>query len=72
MEINLAVLRKLITKRTDEIEQSVQGTGFLAKTVTGVGTFLLDNEGDIDLLSAKQLAVFDRFIKPLLETPPHR
>ncbi len=66
MEINLSELRKLLSKRTNEIERSVEGTGFLAKTVIGVGTFLLDNEGDMDLLSAKQLVIFDRFIKPLL------
>ncbi|HEY6872826.1 MAG TPA: hypothetical protein VI298_08890 [Geobacteraceae bacterium] len=70
MELDLHQLRNLISKRRDEIEQSVAGTGYLAKTVIGVGTFLLDNEGDIDLLSAKQLATFERFLKPLLEVPP--
>lgn len=69
MEINLRHLRNLITKRKDEIEQSVEGTGYLARTVIGVGTFLLDNEGNIDLLSAKQLVTFEKFIKPLLERP---
>lgn len=70
MELDLGLLRKLITKRTDVIEKNVAGTGYLAKTVIGVGTFLLDNEGNIDLLSAKQQATFERFLKPLLETPP--
>ncbi|MDD2899431.1 MAG: hypothetical protein PHI31_12040 [Desulfuromonadaceae bacterium] len=69
MDINMAVLKNLISKRSDEIEKAVSGTGYLAKTVIGVGTFLLDNEGDIDLLSAKQKVVFDKFIVPLLSAP---
>jgi hypothetical protein len=70
MEIDLRQLRNLISKRRDEIEKGVEGTGYLAKTVIGVGTFLLDNEGNLDLLSAKQLATFERFLKPLLESSP--
>ena len=70
MELDLRQLRNLISKRRDEIEQSVAGTGYLARTVIGVGTFLLDNEGNIDLLSAKQLATYEKFLKPLLERPP--
>jgi len=66
MELDLDVLRNLISKRRDEIEKGVAGTGYLAKTVIGVATFLLDNEGDLDLLSAKQRATFDKFIRPLL------
>jgi hypothetical protein len=69
MEIDLHQLRILIGKRKDEIERSVAGTGYLARTVIGVGTFLLDNEGNVDLLSAKQLVTFERFLKPLLEQP---
>lgn len=68
MEDDLKPLRKLLTKRTDEIEKSVAGTGYLARTVIGVGTFLLDNEGDVELLSAKQRATYERFLKPLLDT----
>ncbi|QSV47002.1 hypothetical protein [Geobacter benzoatilyticus] len=67
MEVNLRVLRNLLSKRTDEIEESVAGTGYLAKTVIGVGTFLLDNEGDLDLLTAKQRATFEKFLRPLLD-----
>jgi hypothetical protein len=66
MEIEAKQLRHLITKRTEEIERSVAGTGYLAKTVIGVGTFLLDNESDYDLLTAKQKVTFDTFLKPLL------
>lgn len=69
MEVNVRWLRNLLTKRTDEIEKSVAGTGYLAKTVIGVGTFLLDNEGNLDLLTAKQRATFEKFLKPLLEAP---
>lgn len=73
MEIDLSLLKQLITKRTEEIERSVAGTGYLPRTVIGVGTFLLDNEGDLDLLTAKQRTTFDRFLKPLLDefSPPH-
>ncbi|MCK4501587.1 MAG: hypothetical protein KAU22_01040 [Desulfuromonadales bacterium] len=67
MELDLDLLSNLIRNRTDEIEKSVAGTGYLPRTVIGVGTYLLDNEGDIDLLTAKQKVTFDRFIKPLLE-----
>lgn len=66
MELKLGSLKHLVHKRTDEIEQIVAGTGYLPKTVIGVATFLLDNNGDIDLLTAKQRVTFDRFIKPLL------
>ena len=69
MNVNLNLMKNLISKRGDEIEKSVAGTGYLAKTVIGVGTFLLDNEGDYDLLTAKQKVIFEKFIKPLLELP---
>ena len=69
MEVNLRHLRNLISKRKDEIERSIEGTGYLARTVIGVGTFLLDNEGNVDLLSAKQLVTYEKFLKPLLEKP---
>ncbi len=69
MNVDLPLLKNLIHKRNDEIEKSVAGTGYLARTVIGVGTFLLDNEGDIDLLSAKQRVVFDKFLLPLLHAP---
>ncbi len=65
MQVNLDLMRTLIHKRADEIEKGVAGTGYLARTVIGVGTFLLDNEGDVDLLSAKQR----KFLLPLLNKP---
>jgi len=68
MELDLNLLNHLISKRIDKIERSVAGTGYLPKTVIGVGTFLLDNDGDVDLLTAKQLVTFERFLKPLLES----
>lgn len=66
MNVELPLLKNLISKRSDEIVKIVAGTGFLAKTVIGVGTFLLDNEGDVDLLSAKQKVIFEKFLLPLL------
>ena len=71
MNVDLALLKNLISKRSDEIVKSVAGTGYIAKTVIGVGTFLLDNEGDIDLMTAKQKVVFEKFLLPLLNAP-HR
>jgi len=69
MNVDQDKLFTLIHKRVAEIEKSVAGTGYLARTVIGVCTFLIDNEGDLDLLSAKQKLTFDRFIRPLLEAP---
>lgn len=69
MEIDLDRLQYLITKGSDEIAAAVAGTGYLARTVIGVGTFLLDNEGNVDLLTAKQRVTFERFLLPLLEKP---
>jgi len=67
MDIDLNVLRHLLQKRTNEIEVMVAGTGYLVRTVVGVGTYLLDNQGDTDLLTAKQQVTFEKFLKPLLE-----
>jgi hypothetical protein len=72
MEIDLGQLQNLLKKRTNEIEMIVAGTGYLARTVIGVGTFLLDNNGDLDLLTSKQQATFEKFLKPLLQTQPRR
>lgn len=66
MELDLNLLNKLISHHIDKIEKIVAGTGYLPKTVIGVATFLLDNEGDLDLLTAKQQVTFERFIQPLL------
>ena len=71
MKVDLKLLSNLLSKRSDEIEKSVAGTGYLARTVIGVGTFLLDNEGNCDLLTAKQKVVFEKFLKPLLDHPCH-
>ena len=67
MDIDLNALRNLLQKRTNEIEVIVAGTGYLVKTVVGVGTYLLDNQGDVDLLTANQQVTFEKFLKPLLE-----
>ena len=69
MHVDLAQISNLLSKRTDEIEKSVAGTGYIAKTIIGVGTFLLDNEGDIDLMTAKQKVIFEKFLLPLLDAP---
>lgn len=69
MYVDLDKLHTLIHKRAEEIERSVDGSGYLPRTVIGVGTYLLDNDGDLDLLSARQKLTFDRFIQPLLDKP---
>lgn len=71
MHVDLGKLKNLISKRSDEIEKSVEGSGYLVRTVIGVGTFLLDNEGDVELLSSKQKATFERFLLPLLQETRH-
>ena len=67
MKIDLDRLDILIHHQAYKIENIVDGTGYLPKTVIGVGTFLLDNEGNYDLLTSKQQATFEKFLKPLLE-----
>jgi len=69
MNVDMTLLKNLLDKRPDEIDKSVAGTGYLARTVIGVGTFLLDNEGNVELLSAKQTVVFEKFLRPLLDAP---
>ncbi len=68
MEINLNQLENLILHQSYKIDKAVAGTGYLPRTVIGVGTFLLDNQGNFDLLTAKQQVTFRRFLQPLLET----
>jgi hypothetical protein len=72
MEIDLKELNYLVTRRSDRIKKIVEGSGYLAKTVIGVGTYLLDNDGNLDLLTAKQQVTFTRFLKPLLEAAADR
>jgi hypothetical protein len=69
MNIDVTRMKNLLSKRGQEIEKSIAGTGYLAKTVFGVGTFLIDNEGDYDLLTARQKVIFDKFLMPLLDEP---
>jgi hypothetical protein len=70
MELNLDLLAYLIGKGVRHIEETVEGSGYLPKTVIGVGTYLLDNDGDVELLTAKQKVTFERFLKPLLFEVP--
>jgi hypothetical protein len=69
MDVDLDQLQHLLNKRLGDIEAQVAGTGYLIRTVVGVGIFLLDNEGNVDLLTAKQQVTFEKFLKPLLEKP---
>ncbi len=66
MNIDLDLLAFLLDKGAQHIENAVQGTQYLPRTVMGVGTFLLDNEGNVDLLTSKQRVTFDKFLAPLL------
>lgn len=67
MEIDLNLLKDLVNNRVEDIEKIVEGTGYLPRTVLGLGTFLLDHDGNLALLTAKQQVTFDKFLKPLLE-----
>lgn len=70
MEIDLNVLAYLLGKGKTYIEKAVQGTGYLPRTVLGVGTNLLDTDGNIDLLAPKPRATYEKFLKPLLFAVP--
>jgi hypothetical protein len=72
MEIDLDLLYDLINNHIDDIEKIVDGTGYLPRTVLGLGTFLLDHDGNLDLLTAKQQVTFDKFLRPLLEASPRK
>ncbi|MFA5517027.1 MAG: hypothetical protein WDA20_12145 [Desulfuromonadales bacterium] len=66
MEVDLKLLRYLTGKGVHHIEEAVEGTGYLPRTVVGVGTYLLDIDGDVDLLTGKQQVTFEKFLRPLL------
>lgn len=71
MELDLDALHNLITNRSKEIKAIVDGTGYLPRTVIGVATFLLDHDGNLDLLTTKQQVTFEKFIQPLLPKSTH-
>jgi hypothetical protein len=68
--IDLELLEYLCHKGAQHIDTAVQGTGYLPRTVIGVGTFLLDYDGDVDLLTAKQRVTYEKFLLPLLMAVP--
>jgi hypothetical protein len=70
MMIDLELLEYLCHKGAQYIDTAVHGTGYLPKTVIGVGTFLLDHDGDVDLLTAKQRITYEKFLLPLLGAVP--
>lgn len=65
-EIDLDLLAYLCKKGERHIEAAVRGSEFHPKTVIGVGTFLLDRDGNVDLMTPKQLVTYQRFLEPLL------
>lgn len=70
MEIDLDLLAYLVGKGSRYIDAAVQGTQYLPRTVIGVGTNLLDTDGNVDLLAPKPRATFEKFLKPLLFSVP--
>ena len=70
MEIDLNVLAYLLGKGKSYVEKAVQGTGYLPRTVLGIGTNLIDTDGNIDLLAPKPRATYEKFLKPLLFDVP--
>jgi hypothetical protein len=70
MEPDLNLLEYLTGKGAHYIEKAVQGSGYLPRTVVGVATNLLDMDGNVDLLTAKQKVTYEKFIKPLLFDVP--
>ena len=71
-EIDLDLLEYLCHKGAHYIEEAVAGAQHLPRTVIGVGTFLLDHDGNVDLLTAKQQVTYETFLKPLLFDVPCR
>ncbi len=57
-EIDLDLLEYLCHKGAHYIEAAVAGAQHLPKTVIGVGTFLLDHDGNVDLLTARQQVTY--------------
>lgn len=70
MEIDLELLAYLCKKGAHHIEKAVAGAQHLPKTVIGVGIFLLDRDGNVDLLTGKQQVTYETFLKPLLFDVP--
>jgi hypothetical protein len=70
MEPDLNLLEYLTGKGARYIEEAVQGTGYLPRTVVGVATNLLDMDGDVELLTAKQKVTYEKFLVPLLFDVP--
>jgi len=66
MEIDLNLLEYLTTKGSHYLQRAVVGTTYLPRTVSGVATFLLDHDGNVDLLTGKQQVTYARFLQPLL------
>jgi len=72
MDPDLNLLEYLIGKGAHYIEEAVRGTSYLPRTVNGVATYLLDMDGNVDLLTAKQKVTYEKFLKPLLFDVPCR
>ncbi|OHB25038.1 MAG: hypothetical protein A2X84_09995 [Desulfuromonadaceae bacterium GWC2_58_13] len=70
MDPDLNLLEYLVGKGAHYIEESVEGTTYLPRTVIGVATHLLDMDGSVDLLTAKQKVTYEKFLKPLLFDVP--
>jgi hypothetical protein len=70
MQLDLDLLAYLVGKGSRHIEAAVEGTGYLPRTVIGLGTYLLDIDGDLNLLTAKQQVTFEKFLQPLLFAVP--
>jgi hypothetical protein len=71
-EVDLELLEYLCHKGAHYIEEAVAGAQHLPKTVIGVGTFLLDRDGNVDLLTARQQVTYETFLRPLLFDVPCR
>ena len=70
MDPDLDLLDFLCHKGAHYIEAAVAGAQHHPRTVVGVGIFLLDHDGNVDLLTAKQRVTYDRFLRPLLFDVP--
>jgi hypothetical protein len=70
MDVDLDLLDYLCHKGAHYIEAAGAGEQYLPRTVIGVGIFLLDHDGNVDLLTTRQRVTFEKFLRPLLFDVP--
>tara|TARA_Y100001937_G_C7012628_1_gene281663 strand:+ start:442 stop:798 length:357 start_codon:yes stop_codon:yes gene_type:complete len=68
--MNLEVLQHIVENEPGMIEALAKENGLDPSASIGVAEFLIGNDGDISLLSAKQRYHYDNDIEPLVDNVP--